>query len=138
MLNFANSKRSNHSTLSGGPNVCQECGSRQYPCEKSLELVKEELKLFIMNAIEQKLIKMSDSIDESIGIEENLDVNDPNILNEKYKNTKTDNQRLYNIALLAYKAKHYSKQQRDKRQNSQRNHQLQIDQDINENISKGL
>lgn len=28
---------------------------------------------------------MADSIDESIGIEENLDVNDPTIVKERYK-----------------------------------------------------
>ena len=62
--------------------------------------------------------QMADSIDESIGIEENLDVNDPTIVNEKYKKAKTDSQRLYNIALLAYKAKHYSNQQQEKRKNN--------------------
>jgi hypothetical protein len=54
LLNFAE-RRSNHSHLSREKYACYECGSRQYPCDKSLQLVKEELKLYIVNLIEQKM-----------------------------------------------------------------------------------
>lgn len=46
---------------------------------------------------------MADMVDESIGVEEDIDVTDPNITELKYKTAKTEGQRLYNIALCKYK-----------------------------------
>lgn len=100
---FQGRKRSNDSYISGGLVQCQECGTRLYPCEKTLNVVKQELKEYMQHLLEQKMTKMFETIDESIGIEEVLDVHSPDIIETRYKNPNTDGQRLWNMALCKCK-----------------------------------
>ena len=45
------------------------------------------------------MTRMYETIDESIGVEEVLDVNSPDIIDTRYKQPNTDGQRLWNMAL---------------------------------------
>lgn len=49
--------------------------------------------------LEVKITKMYEAIDESVGVEEVLDVHSPEIVETRYKNPNTDAQRLWNVAL---------------------------------------
>ena len=53
---------------------------------------------------------MYQSIDDSVGVEEVLDVHSPEIVEQRYKSTKTDSQRLWNVALrkLVFKLTSFS------------------------------
>jgi|LakMenEpi03Aug12_release.lakeMendotaPanAssembly.Ray.scaffolds.fasta_scaffold5816855_1 hypothetical protein len=60
--------------------------------------------------LEQQINKMYQSIDDSVGVEEVLDVHSPEIVEQRYKSTKTDSQRLWNVALrkLVFKLTSFS------------------------------
>ena len=49
--------------------------------------------------LEVKITRIYQAIDESVGVEEVLDVNSPDIVETRYKNPNTDAQRLWNVAL---------------------------------------
>jgi hypothetical protein len=61
--------------------------------------VRHELKDFLSTMLTEKLLQMYNKIDEAVKIEEVMHVNSPEILEARYKEHSTENQKLWNVAL---------------------------------------
>jgi len=75
---------------------CKECNTRLYPCERTLAACRQDLKSYCTTLINEKLAQMYDMIDEKIKVEEIINVNAPEVIETKYKNTTTENMSEWN------------------------------------------